>query len=109
MLKCCKMGRYWKVREAYGALYVINIVSQAIFTLLWNIGLALLVGWIAVSKLGAPDWTYVPLIIIGVLTGLFAMVKFILAAMRSLDRLEAENRAKIKLQKRNGNSKKNGN
>ena len=103
------MGRYWKVKEAYGALYVINIVSQAIFTLLWNIGLALLVGWIAVSNLGAPEWTYVPLIIVGVFTGLFAMVKFILAAMRSLDRLEAERRAKIKQTKRNGNSEKNGN
>ena len=97
------------MNEAYGAVYVINIVSQAIFTLLWNIGLALLIGWIAVSKLGAPEWTYVPLIIVGVLTGLFAMVKFILAAMRSLDRLEEEKRAKIKSQKRNGNSKKNGN
>ena len=102
------MGRK-KVNEAYGALYVINIVSQAIFTLLWNIGIALFIGWVAVSKLGAPGWTYVPLILIGVFTGLYAMVKFILAAMRSLDRLEEEKRAKIKLQKRNGNSKKNGN
>ena len=94
-----------QVREAYGAFYVINIVAQAIFTLLWNIGLALLISWFTVSKLGAPEWIYVPLILIGVFTGLFSMVRFILAAMKSLDRLEEEGRAKLK-SKRNGNSKK---
>ena len=96
------------MKEAYGAFYVINIVAQAIFTLLWNIGLALLVSWLAVSKLGAPEWTYVPLILVGVFTGLFSMVRFILAAMNALDRMEKEGRAKLK-SKRNGNSQKNEN
>ena len=102
------MGRFQKVREAYGAFYVINIVAQAIFTLLWNIGLALLISWGAVAWLSAPEWIYVPLILIGVLTGLVSMVRFILAAMKSLDRLDEERRAKMK-NKRNGNSQKDGN
>ena len=93
------------MKEAYGAFYVINIVAQAIFTLLWNIGLTLLIGWLSVSKLGAPEWIYVPLILIGVFTGLFSMVRFILAAMKSLDRLEEEGRAKLK-SKRNGKAQK---
>ena len=92
------------MKEAYGAFYVINIVFQAIFTLLWNIGLALLIGWGAVSWFSAPEWIYVPLILLGVLFGLVSMVKFILTAMKSLDRIERDGRRKIK-----SDGRKNGN
>ena len=85
------------VKETYSAFYVINIVFQSIFTLVWQIGLSVLIGWLAVEKLGAPDWTYVPLILIGVGTGLVSMVRFILAAMKSLEHIEQQ---KLKKKKR---------
>lgn len=91
------------VRETYSAVYVINIVFQAIFTLLWNIGLALLVGWALVRWASLPEWIYVPLIVAGVISGFFSMIKFILSAMKSLDRIEEERRQKIK-----SNGRKNG-
>ena len=84
------------MRQAYSAFYVINIVFQAIFTLLWQIATALLLAWLAVSKLGAPEWLYVIFIMAGVASGLISMVKFILAAMRSLERIEEEGRKKKK-------------
>ena len=84
------------MRETYSAIYVINIVFQSIFTLVWSIGLALLVGWGCVSWLSAPDWIYVPLITLGVISGLVSMVRFILTAMRSLDRIEEDGRKKMK-------------
>ena len=82
--------------RGYSTFYVINIVFQSIFTLLWQIGLGLLVGWVFVKHVGAPDWIYVPLILAGVITGLVSMVRFILAAMKSLERLEEANRKKKK-------------
>jgi hypothetical protein len=87
------------VKQAYSTFYVVNIVFQSIFTLLWQIALGLFVGWLSVEKLGAPDWLYVPIILIGVVTGLVSMVRFILAAMRSLERLEEEKRKKEKQRK----------
>lgn len=92
------------MKETYSAIYVINIVFQSIFTLLWNIGLALLIGWGSVEWLSAPDWIYVPLIILGVIFGFVSMVRFILTAMKSLDRIESDRRKKIK-----SNGRKNGN
>ena len=84
----------------YSTFYVINIVFQSIFTLLWQIAAAIFVGWIFVSLVGAPEWLYVPLILLGVGSGLVSMVRFILAAMKSLDRIEEERKAKAKKQKK---------
>lgn len=87
----------------YSSFYVINIVFQSIFTLLWHIGAGLLVGWIFVRFVGAESWIYVPLILAGVFTGLFSMVRFILAAMKALERIEEDKRKKKKLEeKQNG-------
>ena len=92
-----------KVRERYSSFYVINIVFQSIFTLLWHIGAGLLVGWLFVRFVGTETWIYVPLIIAGVFTGLFSMVRFILAAMRALESIEEDGRKKKKLEeKKNG-------
>ena len=91
------------MRERYSSFYVINIVFQSIFTLLWHIGLGLLVGWLFVRFAGTETWIYVPLITAGVFTGLFSMVRFILAAMRALERIEEDGRKKKKLEeKKNG-------
>ena len=88
------------VKEGYSAFYVMNIVFQSIFTLVWQIALALFVGWIFVEFVGAPDWAYVPLILLGVGTGLVSMVRFILTAMKSLERLEEQRRKKKKIEEK---------
>ena len=84
------------MRERYNAFYVFNIVFQSIFTLLWHIGAAILAGWLLVNKLGVRDWIYVPIILIGVVTGLISMVRFIIAGMNALDNLEKQRRMKQK-------------
>lgn len=94
------------MKSSYSTFYVVNIVAQAIFTLIWYIFTALVVGWLFTAKFGAPKWLYVPLIIVGVFTGLISMVRFILAAMRSLERIEEQGRQKKKLkEKSNGKQK----
>lgn len=72
------------------ALYAVNIMFQAILTLLLNVGLALLVSWLADTYWGAESWIYAPLVILGVLTGLASMIKFVLSSMRALEHLEAQ-------------------
>lgn len=91
------------MREQYSAFYVLNIVFQSIFTLLWHIGASILVGWLFIRYLSVEAWIYVPLIMAGVFTGVFSMVRFLLSAMRSLERIEEEGRRKKKIkEKQNG-------
>ena len=89
-----------EVKEGYSAFYVINIVFQSILTLVWQIAVGLLVGWIFVTFVGAPEWIYVPLILAGVATGLVSMVRFILAAMKALERIEEQRRKKKKTEEK---------
>lgn len=88
------------MKDTYNAVYVTNIVFQAIFTLLWQIGLAILLSWVAVDRLGAPGWLYAVFITIGAITGFISMIRFILKAMKSLDRIEKERKAKHKQSER---------
>lgn len=85
-------------------VYVINIIVQAIFTLLCEIGLAVLIGWLATTYWGAQGWIYVPLIVAGVLIGFISMVKFILTAMKSLESLEKQHNADQRAAKRRQNN-----
>lgn len=80
------------MRRTYSIIYVINIVSQSIFTILIHIGLSLLFSWLLVEKCGAPTWIYVFVVLVGVLTGLISMIKFILSAMHALNNLEQSNK-----------------
>ena len=80
-------------RKIVSATYVINIIFQAFLTLLMPAGLCFLVSWLLVSYAGAPTWLYAPLLIVGVMLGLFSMVKFVISAMSALERLEAESQA----------------
>ena len=88
------------MKDGYSAIYVFNIIFQSIFTLLWQIGTAVFVGWIFVRFVGAPEWVYVPLILLGVVTGLVSMTRFILSAMNALERLEEQKRQKKKLKEK---------
>ena len=83
------------------AMYVLNIIFQSFFNLAFPIGLAILGSWLLVEKSGAPGWIYAPLVIAGVAIGFSSMIKFILSAMRALDRLE-EQKNTTKETKHNG-------
>ena len=69
--------------------YVMNIVFQALFSLITPIGLFFLVGWLLVRYASVGEWIYAPLIILGVLAGLVSMVRFVISAMSAYERLES--------------------
>ena len=77
-------------KKVFNALYIINIVAEALFTLV--IPAAMLTGcaWLLVTHLALPTWIYAVAITVGLLIGFYMMVKFILTAMAGLERLEAE-------------------
>lgn len=72
-------------------LYVINIVFQALITLLSPIAIMLLFAWLLVTKLSVGAWIYVAFIMMGVFSGLYSMVVFILGACRALEAIEKQN------------------
>ena len=81
-------------RRFIGAIYVINIVTQAIVTLLTPVALFFIIAMLCVKNLAFPDWTYVIAISLGVIAGFLSMIKFVLTACANLDRLEKQNNDK---------------
>ena len=82
------------LQRTYSFIYVVNIVFQAIFTLLFHIAAGLLISWLLVDKLDFPAITYAIIIILCIMIGLISMIKFILVSMRALDSLEKSNKSK---------------
>lgn len=77
-------------KRLFSVLYAVNIISQAVFTLLMPTALGFFVAWLLVSKVGAPEWIYAVLITLGVVSGLVSMVKFAISASENLERLERQ-------------------
>jgi len=82
-----------------GAMYVLNIVFQAIFTLLMPIGLGLLGSWLLTRYAGVGGWIYAVLVVIGAIMGLISMIRFVLIASAGYERLEKEQSLKKKAKK----------
>lgn len=98
----CREGAVYK--KLVGALYIMNIVSQAIFTLLLPILVGFGISWLLVTYLSAPSFIYVILIMLGVLSGLYSMVRFVLSAMAAYERLEKEQTESKKTNKTGNNN-----
>ena len=73
-------------------MYVLNILFQSLFNLATPILVMLGISWLLVSKGGAPEWIYAVLPVFGALVGFVSMIKFILSAMSSLEKLENQHR-----------------
>ena len=77
-------------KKLFSVLYAINIISQAIFTLLIPAGLGFGAAWLLVSRLAAPEWLYAVFISVGILAGLISMVRFAISAAEGLERLDRQ-------------------
>ena len=81
-------------KKLVSAMYVLNIVAQAIFTLLTPPAILFLVSYLLIKYCSLDEWIYAVAIPVGMFLGIGSMVKFILAAMRNLDRIEEDNGTK---------------
>ena len=69
-------------------LYVINIAFQSLISLVSPIAIMFLISWLLVKYTAVGTWIYALLIMIGVFSGLYSMVSFILSATRALEAIE---------------------
>ena len=91
-------------RKLVNALYLINIISQAIFTLAIPIALGFGVSWLLVNYLCVGSWIYALLITLGAISGFVSMIKFVLSAMNVLEHLEKEREESKKTDKTGNNN-----
>lgn len=82
--------------QAVSFLYVLNIIMQALFSLLFTVAVFFGIAYLFVELVGLPSFLYAVFILLGVATGIYSMVKFILSAMAALERLERERNLKDK-------------
>ncbi len=76
--------------KLFGVMYAINIVAQAMFSLITPAVLMFCVAWLFVTKASAPEWLYAVLIPLGIIAGLVSMIKFVISATSALERLEKQ-------------------
>ena len=79
-----------------GAMYVMNIIAQAIVTLLLPAALMMAIAWLFVERCGAPGWLYAVLITLGILSGFVSMIRFVIRASEGLERMEQQRNSKTK-------------
>ena len=87
------------MKNFMNAMYALNIILQAFWTLLLPIGAAVLFGWLLTEKGGLGSHVFVILIVIGVLLGLISMIRFLISALAGLERLEREQKNKNNIKK----------
>lgn len=72
-------------------IYVINIIFQSLISLVSPILVMILFAWLLVKYASVGTWIYVVFIMLGVFSGLYSMVVFILRAQRALEAIEKQN------------------
>ena len=80
--------------QAISFIYVMNIIAQSIFSLLFNVAVYFGIGYLLNSVFGVDAWVYIPLILVGFILGIISMIRFIISAMAGVERLENERNGK---------------
>lgn len=80
--------------RVFNTVYMLNIVFQGILTLLTPAALFFFISYLLVKRCSFPDWCYAIAIILGILTGLYSMLKFLINATRVFERIEKEQNKK---------------
>ena len=81
------------MNRAFNISYLINIVLQGFWCLLFPIGVAFGIGWLMVNKLFWPGWVMVPPLVLATFMGLYSMCKFLISATDAMDRMEKQREA----------------
>lgn len=71
-------------------LHSMNIIFQALYSLVMPIGIGGFSSYLLTKYASAPKWIWAVLLTLGTLLGLYSMVKYILTAMKNLELLEKQ-------------------
>lgn len=83
-------------KKIFNASYLINVLFQSFFNLLFPLASALGIGWLLTTKLALASWIYVPLLTAGLAAGLISMIKFLIYALDTFEKIEREQQRKQK-------------
>ncbi len=86
-------------RKFFNALQVLNMLFQALYTLALPICIGALAAFLLTKYASAPGWIWAVLILLGVLLGLYSMVKLILAMSAGMERAERQREEVIRLRR----------
>lgn len=75
-------------KKLFRAVYALNYVFQAGFSMVCPAGLLILGGWYLTARCGVGKWALAASIILGVLIGLYAMFRFLLKTADHIDPTE---------------------
>ena len=70
------------------AFQMLNILFQSLYCLVLPMGIGALVAFLLTRFLGAPKWVWAIFITLGVFSGLYSMVKYVLIATKALENLD---------------------
>ncbi len=77
-------------KKLFRAIYAINYIMQVAFCLLCPAGLLIGAAWFLTSRGYLGSWAMVMGIVLGVLTGFWSMISFLLKSSKMIDPTEKE-------------------
>ena len=81
-------------RKFITPVYVLNMLIQSLFTLALPIGAAIGISYLLVNHASVGGWIYAVLITLGIISGFFSMIRFIIRGMAALEALEKQREEK---------------
>lgn len=79
-------------KKVFRAMYALNYIAQAGFSMICPAGLFLALGWFLTRRCGFGRWAMVSAIVLGVLLGIYSMFYYIIKTIRHIDPTEKEER-----------------
>ena len=89
VFKMERMGFDWRFAmrgKLFNFAYAMNFISQSAFSLVFPLGIFLALGYWLTNSVGAPKWVFAICIVIGVLSGVVSMFKYIIIASKHMPR-----------------------
>lgn len=87
-------------KKLYNVLYIINIVLQGFWCLVFPLGIGFGIAWLLVEYADLPRWIFAVGMTFGVFVGLVSMCRFLISATEAMERLERSRRAEKEAKKR---------
>lgn len=87
-------------KKFIAAFKLLNVLFQAIYSLVLPIGIGALISFLLTKYASWPKWIWAVLMLLGTFSGLYSMIKFILSATANIDRMEKQSLADSEAKKR---------
>ena len=80
--------------KIFNFAYAMNFISQSAFSLIMPLGIFLWLGYWLTTDMGAPQWVFAVCIVVGVLTGVLSMFKYIILASKHMPKAKEKEHRK---------------